>query len=609
MKARKFSKISWFKKIDIFGNLFNFTINKQSKFKTNLGSIFSIITLFVILLACIFFGTDFYNRKNPKVLSQKTVPENYTKINITNKILTISWRIEDSNGIELDFSEILFPAIVYNSMNLNPETKNLEFIDPPRNLPYKRCNETINEPNFYKVKNPEEWFCIDFDVRSLQWGGNWDGQFVNYFMLTLNVCKHNDQNERINESCVEFKKLKEFLFQRVFFSINLPSVYFDFTDYENPLKIEYKNFYSHLTRNLHLSDFCNFNNPLLKDDRGWIFTDNQEETNISFDNCDRNYYIKFDEDYLDPTSDDIFYGIDLYLGKSYPYYIRSFMKFQDLVAIVGGFVKLITLIFGFVNLYFNTYERDKFIINYFFNSFKNNNNEEQNKDNLNNKKFFPMLNAKSISNSNNFKFSNDFQDIRNSIDTNRKYLNIKNQKHGGNYNNNETIRKTQENNTLKNLEKNSQFKRQTSNSNLDSRNPIKNKNFINDTMQLTVYSKNYHVEKENKLNEESIRNDFGNENKKNFEENHINDTKSHILFYKKENFSHNDSNGYALKKISSEKLEGQLFYNFNKKFVNNQNKNANNIEEIHNTVVNNKKDKDRNDELLMNIKFKEGNLS
>jgi len=191
----------------IFGNIFNFTINKQPKFKTILGAVFSLITLLVIILGIVIFGRDFYKRKNPKVLAQKRVPANYSKVNLNNKVLTLSWRIEDSNGKELDFSGILFPQIIYNAMAVDPKTKNLDFIEPLKILSYRRCNETTNEPNFYQLKNHDNWYCVNFDVESLLLGGYWDGDFNNYFSLQLNACKHDQNDNKIEGSCAPFEKI------------------------------------------------------------------------------------------------------------------------------------------------------------------------------------------------------------------------------------------------------------------------------------------------------------------------------------------------------------------------------------------------------------------
>jgi len=158
MKIPRYHKIKFFQQFNIFRNLFSFTINKQTKFKTNLGAILSLITLIVIIVTCFFFGKDFYHRTNPKVLSQKTVPEDFPKMNISSRNLTISWRIEEEFGNELDFSGILFPVFKYLHFEKNNHTKILEFAKSQKNLKMKRCNETLIEGNFEKFQSPDQWY-------------------------------------------------------------------------------------------------------------------------------------------------------------------------------------------------------------------------------------------------------------------------------------------------------------------------------------------------------------------------------------------------------------------------------------------------------------------
>ena len=57
----------FFKLFDIYGEDFNLRINGQSKFKSSIGGILSMITLGVLIWTVISFGSDFYLRENPKI--------------------------------------------------------------------------------------------------------------------------------------------------------------------------------------------------------------------------------------------------------------------------------------------------------------------------------------------------------------------------------------------------------------------------------------------------------------------------------------------------------------------------------------------------------------
>jgi len=272
------------------------------------------------------------------------------------------------------------------------------------------------------------------------------------------------------------------------------------------------------------------------------------------------------------------------------------MKFQDLVAIVGGFVKLITLIFGFVNSYFNAYERDKFIINYFFNSFDKN-DEEENNDQTLKRRSNQNFKRKSISDPNNLYFNNHFRNITNLIKKNLKNSKFKNEI------NEITNKNLQEDNSLKNFEKYS-FKNQSNNPKINLRN-TNNKSLINDTMQLTIYQKDYENENSYKLNQEIIKNEFSIQRKNNQVPTLMNDSKSNILYRKKDNYSYNNySQKNSIKNDFSINLFGDTINEKNKILVEDKNQNQSNKVDVNTTIVNNKKERQIHDKTLMTVKLK-----
>ena len=70
--------------------------------------------------------------------------------------------------------------------------------------------------------------------------------------------------------------------------------------------------------------------------------------------------------------------INFYLNKSLIINKRKFMKIQDLAAITGGFVNLISLFFTILNIFLNIFERDKFCINYLYKYLKEDDDNFQN---------------------------------------------------------------------------------------------------------------------------------------------------------------------------------------------------------------------------------------
>lgn len=60
---------------DLFGTNFNFSVFQQTTFKTYFGGLLTIFCLGICIVFTIFFGSDFFNRTNPKILLQYVQPK------------------------------------------------------------------------------------------------------------------------------------------------------------------------------------------------------------------------------------------------------------------------------------------------------------------------------------------------------------------------------------------------------------------------------------------------------------------------------------------------------------------------------------------------------
>ena len=391
MKNAKKNSSTFFKKIDLFGKKFNFTIDNQIKFQTNTGIILSLFTFIIIIISIICFGKDFYLRINPKIILETLIPLIHTKYKLTTKNLTIAWRIEDEVGNSLNFTDSLQPNLYFKNFELNPITKNLEK-KSSKKIKIIKCNETNVNPNFESIRDASEWYCIDFDSTNFEFGGAWDGSFLNYFNLNINTCEYDDEEKM--KKCSNVTKLNDLFNNSIYFSMFYPIAYFVFTDYLEPLKLEYKNYYTLIDKTISKTERMYFYTPSLKDDRGWIFTDNSQQSLLSFKEIEKDFVIKKEEENF---VEDSFYSAVFYLDKNFPYYSRSFMKFQDLASIVGGFIKIVTLFFSYVNYHLNKYEKDKYLIDYFFNVSDDNINNLISKPEYKSNKIFKNIFEKNLS--------------------------------------------------------------------------------------------------------------------------------------------------------------------------------------------------------------------
>ena len=143
---------SLIKKADIYGELFNFTINRELKFKTIFGGLITIFTtIFLIWMTCD-FSYLLLSRSLPLIA---TNIENIKDIKDFNSIktknsanFTIAFRLEDHLGNPYENKNIKFlePVVSLNQNIFDENLKKFSNINTP--IKYKACEE--NEKNFDK---------------------------------------------------------------------------------------------------------------------------------------------------------------------------------------------------------------------------------------------------------------------------------------------------------------------------------------------------------------------------------------------------------------------------------------------------------------------------
>ncbi len=358
-----------FKTIDIFGITFNFTTLGKEKFKTNLGSLMTIICVVTIGVFTFLFGQNFYYRENPSVINQIVVPDNYSEpFNITTNNLFFAWRVTrlPSQETNYNYTGTFFPMLGYihydNINNKNIRTEILESV--PCSTP------DVFDKEFAKSYNPETWMCINWKKynNELKLGGGFDGKEAGYFFFRLSSCADPIYtNTSISSGrCKEIDALKSELGKAVYVHFVYPEYNFSPENYDKPLKRIYKNYFYRLDFYLRKLERLFIEEVKLSDDRGWIFEDkNVTKLNSAKEKQTDLYFFK-DEDYGKPGMNSAIYAMVIYATKPYTYITRSYMKIQDLAAIVGGFAKSILLFGMLISKFFGVYMRNEMFYNVLF---------------------------------------------------------------------------------------------------------------------------------------------------------------------------------------------------------------------------------------------------
>ena len=342
------------KNFDFFGVQPNFKIIKKTRYQSYLGVVASTICFICILVTAFLFGRDFYLRETPRVVVESVLSNDYRSIILSKQNFTFAFRIEDENGNiysnDLINSFLYFSEYTKNSNNEFDKTRYLTNIT-------KRCDK-IDELDlkFAKGRILEEFNCVDVD--KIRFGGDWASDFVSFFQLEIS----NNPNIK-NSSSLLGKLLLE---KEIYISVFYQEYFFIPKDLDNALNMRFTNYFYRLVPSSGKRDRFFYRSYFLEDDLGWIFKESNSTNIVGLHHITPDFYsinINHDAD-LNYQ----FYSYVLYYQSDYDKAYRSFMKIQELAALVGGFMKMVIAIMYFFMYFYNSFLMKLSLIKIFYDS-------------------------------------------------------------------------------------------------------------------------------------------------------------------------------------------------------------------------------------------------
>jgi hypothetical protein len=355
--------LNYMKFIDMFGTSFQFTIFKKEKFRTIVGAILTVISFVIILVFSFFFGSDFYYKLNPKVLTEIIQPEIYPpSFELSPENLVLAWRITDSSDLLINYTGIIYPVITYYNFHLNSTEQDKDRVEV---LSIQKCSD-LNVKMKEFVFPKDDWYCLDWSSGNYSLGGYWDANSIDYFELVLYYCPEGQPFGPEN-NCTDLKTMQKLVANNnLFFSLLSPNYFFLPSDIQDPLKTSFSNYYFAVSLTMQKTDRIFFQEVELDDDQGWILKIKELKKRYSMNKLTTDFsYFDINNFGLPDVPSD-FYHLNFYFLKQKITIRRSFMKAQDFAAIMGGFIKTVTLIAMTISNFFNFFEREEKIYNEFF---------------------------------------------------------------------------------------------------------------------------------------------------------------------------------------------------------------------------------------------------
>ena len=359
--------------IDLFGIKCTFYNEKMPKLYTVAGGILSIISIFVCILIFIMLSLDDLRRKIPLTTISSNPSEGYKKIKFGKEKIWIPWRISDYNNNEfVNHTGLLYPIIYYYSRIKDNNTK--DFNLTTKKLNYKLCSETsmAYERKIYQINVPlNELFCIEMD--DLDIGGSWMSEFISYIQFDLYYCEDGIDYNESNSKCSPFSKIMNYARDNNSLELSLyyPLVQFQPTNKTNPIIINYRQYFYHISRYVNKIDRIYLQENVLTDDSGWLL---KRESNNSYWGLNSingdTYFIGNENDILNEGSNSRAYSLNIYLEPGIIHYKRYYKKIYIIFSDYYPIAYIFFLIMKNISKIFKKAENNKKLIELLFENLK-----------------------------------------------------------------------------------------------------------------------------------------------------------------------------------------------------------------------------------------------
>jgi hypothetical protein len=356
---------------DIYGSPFMFTTFGTYKFKTSFGGILTGLTLVIAVLFSFLFGRDFYFRKNPKIVISEINPKDPVAIPINTTNFTIMFRVDNYDNKPLwDFQKYFYLEWMYGIRRWNDTLKSQESVGALP-LDIKLCSELKSIlPETAQMYNLDDWLCIDLYQynATITMGGSYEDKFFNNLYFTIYFCDGlGDHTINGINKCSNLTEAYHWLeTTSAVFSMMYPVAYFNPNSLDKPLDFKMKTYSFPLQLNLVKWDYFSFSQIKLADDIGWIVQNVKNSTIPTFQEQNFDYRFYTVDNMATPGSDSNIYTLLLQFTKQTILYSRSYMKIQELLAVMGGFVTTTMSIFRIISMLMNMLIRNVYIFDELF---------------------------------------------------------------------------------------------------------------------------------------------------------------------------------------------------------------------------------------------------
>lgn len=338
-------KVNFLETIDAFGKSFDFSFGGSDRFKSKWGGYFTIFTFFVVFYMVWLLGKEILTRDVPKdfqVVSIKNAP-----VNLTWNVPTGFMVLDNRGTVFPNYDRYLTFESYYWSMERNKISGKFENVTEPVPLNMVKCtpNDFSEEvyQDFVNLKM-ESSLCVE--EKNLKLGGDFGGDFARFVSVRITPC----YNTTKFNNCLPRDEVFSFLnLKNLVVSVKNEIILYTSKNFNKPVR-------KLINENNILIDPYIFNFPRYQINEFIVDTDSSimgtSSDPVSY------YEMTFLNDIITAFDDNgiiyndfrklILFEYTFFESYNQKTQFRSYLKITDMLASVGGILKIYMIGFNFI---------------------------------------------------------------------------------------------------------------------------------------------------------------------------------------------------------------------------------------------------------------------
>lgn len=350
------------KTLDLFGFPIQFKVNGNSKINTYFGLIISLV-IYGITISLIFtLGNELLDKKKPNSNLTLKYNTNAPLINFTEYDILLPIYLADNAYKPITDASIVSYEILmaeyFRNKTSGVVTKIKSSVKNNRCKDYYSYFEARNFSYDFSANSLTNATCFDSKIsqdKNIIIGGNFNQEY--YSELQIYISKCNNATEKSKNSGVVCKT-KDQINQAIYgtsFEFYYIDKYVDLIDFNRPFLPYFTNYFTRIHPDINVFTTFRFMKLSIISDYGIVFEDKQEIQTITFENS----Y----EQTIPNNGQDTLLKFVIMSSYNQKIYTRLYLKFADLAASIGGIIKILMVIAGFLLSIPNEFSLYEYFIN------------------------------------------------------------------------------------------------------------------------------------------------------------------------------------------------------------------------------------------------------